>query len=333
MRSIAFIYQATTLLALVTSAVAAVTSPSQNIQPPPNLSLLNRLADDEVRLELRGHYGEETLNIISVLMNTINGLANLAHQPFQKRIPGFHVEILPWYADLDISLQPAGSARDVEVQVAVTALYFVVYHMINDKIFNNTDFDILWDGNFVGHIQIQKAAGLSRAVSRVSNTSQLPSEQPVPLVNDTIAANLTASSNLLSDALRLYFHYLPTGARMSFQEVFVTLMAALKSLSHFPSAHVVEPFRTGARGFNARLQFYGEKTPRTEPPFLTYALLIDTVRQIPFHMVDSKKFAELQVIVVVDEELVGQALLERGTPELGGVGSCGGSSGCNVTIT
>lgn len=319
------LYQAATLLALITSTATTIIPPSQTIQPP------DRLANNDVRLRLRGHYGSDPLNIITVLMNTVNGLANLAHQPFQKRIPGFHVDILPWYADLDISIQPAGAGRDVEVQVAVTALYFVVYGMIKDKVFHDADFDIVWDGDVVGHIRITKAVGSSRIVGGGFSKSQISSEQPVLLGNDTIAADLTASSGLLGDGIHLHFHYLPDGARMSFQEVFVTLMAALKSLSHFPSAHVVEPFRTGARGFDARLQFYGDDTPRTEPPFLTYALLIDTVRQIPFYMVDSKKFAELQVVVVVDEELVGQALLERGPPELGGVGNCGGSSGCNVS--
>ncbi len=317
MKPMALFYSTTTLLALITSTQATA-----------NISLPSRLADGDVRFGIRGHYGSDPLNIISVLMNTIHGLANLAHQPFHQRIPGFHVDILPWYADLDISIQPAGSARDVEVRVAVTALYYVVYDMIKNKIFTDAEFEILWDGVVVGHIQIGNAA---RTGSGVSNAAHISSELSVPLVNDTIAGNLTAGSGLVGDGLHLYFHYLPDGARMSFQEVFVTLMAALKTLSQFPSAQVVEPFQTGARGFNARIQFYGDETPRTEPPFLTYAVLVDTVRQIPFHMVESKKFAELQVVVAFDEELLGQALLERGSPELGGVGSCGGGGRCDVS--
>lgn len=335
MRPSTSLYHAATLLALITSAAAAVISSSrpivQNTQAPVNISLPNRLADEDVRFGIRGHYGEEVLNIISLLMNTVHGLANLAHQPFRKRIPGFHVDILPWYADLDISIQPATPARDIEVQVAVTALYYVVYNMIDTKTFKNAAFTILWDGSVVGQIQINKAAGPSRTVSAGFNTPQISSEQPIPLLNDTIATHRTTNHSLREEGLSLFYSYFPQGRIMSFQEVFVTLMAALKCLSPFPSAQVVEPFQTGARGYVARMQFYGAETPRTEPPFLTYAILIETVRQMPFHMMESKLFAELQVVIAYDDELVGQAVLQNGPPELSGIGSCGGSSGCNVS--
>ncbi len=335
MRPSTSLYHAATLLALITSAAAAVISSSrpivQNTQAPVNISLPNRLADDDVRFSLRGHHGEEAVNIISLLMNTVHALANLAHQPFRKRIPGFHVDILPWYADLDISIQPAAPARDIEVQVAVTALYYVVYNMIDTKTFKNAAFDILWDGSVVGQIQINKAAGPSRIVSAGFNTPQISSEQPIPLLNDTTATHRTTNHSLREQGLSLFYSYFPQAGIMSFQEVFITLMAALRCLSHFPSAQVVEPFETGARGYVAWMKFYGAEPPRTEPPFLTYAILIETVRQIPFHMMESKLFAELQVLIGYDDAPVGQAVLQNGSPELSGIGICGGSSGCNVS--
>jgi len=327
--SSALLSQALILYTLIPSSTAAVISPaSQLFQSQSNLSLPDHASNDDVRFELRGHYGDENLNIIALLMNTINGLANLAHQPCYKRIPGFHVEILPWYADIDISIQPARPARDIEVQIAVNALYYAVYNMIANKVFKNAEFDIFWDGNIVGQILIEKATGPSRTVSEVFNASQTTTEPSTPLSNQTVATNLTANSG---EGLRLFFHYRPHGEKMSFQEVFVTLMAALKNLSRWPSSQVVEPFRTGARGCNARMQFYGDETPRTEPPFLTYALLVDSVRQFPFYMVDHKRFAELQAVVVCDGEVVGEVFLERGSPELGGVGGCGGGSSCDLS--
>lgn len=295
-------------LALISSSSAAIVPSLQSISQSSNTTF--PLLNEDLGFGIRGHYGENNLNIISILINTVNSLAQLAHQPFQKRIPVWRMEPLAWYPGIEMSIQPVRPARDVEVQVAITALYHAVLDMINNKAFKNGEFDILWNSVVVAQLVIGKGAGPSLTVRGIDDTSLVSTKQNTIPLNSTVSIILTARNQ----GLRLYFEYAPSGEKLTFQEVFITLMAALKGLSQFPSTQVVEPYRTGARGYSARMQFFGTETPRAEPPFLTYALLIDTVREIAFHALEKKKFAELHAVVVYDDEIVGEAVLEKGSP-------------------
>lgn len=314
--------QAFAFVAFITSCSTAVIYQGQSVhqvfQSPSNVSLPHNLLNaSDPRFGLRGRYGQETLNIISLLVNTVNGLANLAHQPFHRRVSAFHVEILPWYADLDISIQPLQPEVDIEVRVAIYALYYAVYYMIQDTKFTNVDYEILWDSKVVGRISITKGASSSATVNNFLNSSQNTTIQNAQLFNTFNMTNLKATPNLGNEGLRPFFEYYHNAEKLTSSEVFVTIMAALKALAHWPSTQVVEPFRTGASGFNTRIQFLGDEVPRTQPPFLTYGLLIDTVRQIPIFMLEKKRFAELMIAVAYDDEILGKATLEKGSPDVG----------------
>lgn len=293
--------------ALISSSSAAILPSLQIISQTHNTT--SHLLNEDLGFGLRGHYGEINLNVISILMNTVNGLAQLAHQPCQKRIPYFRMETLPWYPRVEMSIQPVRPARNVEIRMAITALYHAVSDMINNKKFKNGEFDILWDSVVVAQLSIGKGTSLSSTV-QLGNASVVSTKQNIIPLNSTTSPTLTARNQ----GLRLYFEYALNGERLTFQEVFITLMAALKGLSQFPSSQVVEPYRTGARGYSDRMQFFGTETPRAEPPFLTYALLINTVREIAFHTLERKKFAELHTVVVYDDEIVGEVVLEKGSP-------------------
>ena len=110
-------------------------------------------------------------------------------------------------------------------------------------------------------------------------------------------------------------------------------MATLKNVAQFPETDVVEPFRSGAEGFDARMQFLQEETPRTQPPFYIYSYVIDTVRKIPAYMVENKRFAELAIVVEYDEEDIGRAVLEKGSPGFDGAGGGGGGGGGGANVS
>ena len=285
---------------------------SQPLQIKPNLSnplVLQGGPDPD--FGLRGDYGDESVNIISLLMNAVSGLAELAHQPYHKHIPGGHVTALPKYSNVDISLQPVAPTEDIEVRVAVDSLFYMINDMIKTKRFRNADFEVLWDRRVVARILITKSTGPSTTVRGITNQTQ---------GSITAVGDLEEGPNSLSTGVDYFFEYVPNGATLTYQEVFITIMATLKNLAEWPSNDVVEPFRSGAAGFNARMQFLSDETPRTKPPFLRYEYLIDTVKAIPDYMLGHKKFAELGILVSYGDELIGQALLEKGSPELGDAG-------------
>jgi len=136
-------------------------------QPTSNALLPNKLT-------LRGAYGSEDVPVLSLLMNVVEGLADLAHLPSQHRIRGFHVANLPEFTDTDISIQPTAPAVDLEVSIAVDGLYAILYDMTRNKSFKNADFDLCWNYVKVARVLINKrgksadSTGISASPTDVS---------------------------------------------------------------------------------------------------------------------------------------------------------------------
>lgn len=309
------------LTTFLTLTCAAVISPAQLISP--NLTSIYRpttiLKDiDEDRFEIKGRYGEDSINMISMLMNAVNGVADLAHKGFRGRIPEVIVDKLPGYQNVDIRISPALPARDIEVRIALWGLYFLAVNMVETRRFKNANYDLWWDGVIVANIVVKphtavatlERSGKQPLTDEEANLSLLSSKTS----NPTSTLFSTPSTNT---GLTCFFKFFspPAGEPIPALEVFVTVLATLRTLAQWPSTDTVEPFRTGCKDHDVRIQFLAQEFPRTGPPFLQYGFLIDMVREIPAFMLGKRKWAELMIVTAFGREIVGTARLEKGNPE------------------
>lgn len=258
------------------------------------------------KLTLRGAYGSEDVPVLSLLMNVVEGLADLAHLPSQHRIRGFHVANLPEFTDTDISIQPTAPAVDLEVSIAIDGLYAILYDMTRNKSFKNADFDLCWNYVKVARVLINKR-GKSADSTGISAS-------PTDVSPGQTASSLDSTTGVASRAenagLGWHFEYFESAAKIARQIFFITVMATLKHIAQWPETDVVEPFLSGPPGFDTRFQLLPRDTPRSEPPFLLYGSLIDVLRQLPAFALEKKKFAELMMIMSFGEDVIGEAVVD-----------------------
>lgn len=295
---------------LVYSATLFAVSSTLTISPAQSISqtLLNASLNMDPNLTLRGRFGAESLPVIPMLMNAVSGLADLAYLDYDRRIPGFHVPNLPSYTGIDISIQPSAPATDVEVRFAVVGLYYIFYTMIMKKTFKNSDFGIIWNDVEVCRITINKRSRPSNQESVNANSTVVFGSQPISSLNDTAIPTIATGNT----GLDYFFQYLDF-EKISPTEVFLTVMATLKDIAKWPDTDIVKPFRSRALGVKAGIQFLELETPRTEPPFLLYGNLIDTIKQIPAYSLQNKRFEGLVIVISFGSDIIGELMLEDGS--------------------
>ena len=258
---------------------------------------------------LKGAYGNVKLPSIPVLMNALDGLADLAHLDSKSRIRGYHVPTVPNYRDIDIGIHPPWPETDFEAQYAVYGLYCVIYNMITTKTFLNSTFGLGQDGmNWVTIVinKRSKSATIPEAEVNLASTSENG--------NLSLVANTNSTAENDDRGLQYFFKLLDE--QIAPQDVFITIMATLKNVAQEEDEEIVDPFRSGALGFTIRFQSLPLRKPRTAPPYLTYKYLIDTIKHIPGYMIKERKFAALMIVISFGKEVIGEAVLEKGTPEV-----------------
>ena len=293
------ILSATTLFAVSCSLVISTPLTISNIG-------FNGSLDVDPKLTLKGRFGRESLPIIPVLMAAVEGLADMAYLEPKRRIRGFHVANPPQYTDNDISIQPAPNQADFEVGFAVWGLYYVLYTMVMTKTYNDSDFLVLWNDVEVGRIIIQR-----RRIPSIPDTADFDSSV-VPEIQNSSSFGKSAVLAPGGGTMGLdYFFDFMEDEKIAPQEVFLIVMAALKDISKQPDTDVVKPFRSKVPGIKAGIQFMELEKPRTEPPYLLYGNLIDTIRKIPSYSLDHKRFGGMTIIISFDNHIIGEAMMEN----------------------
>ena len=265
---------------------------------------------------LNGAYGGVNLPSVPVLMNAVSGLADLAHLDSKRRIRGFHVPTLPNYTEIDISIHPAWPETDFEAQYGVFGLYCVIYNMITTKTFRNSTFGLGQGGPNLVIVEINKRSKPTNAVEASFHVTNNSTSQDWFLVGITNATSGTGDRGL-----QHFFELMDEPSEtIAPQDVFITIMATLKNVALEEDEEPVNPFQSGALGFGVRFQSLPMDTPRTTPPFLTYGYLIDTIKQIPGYMIQEKRFGGIMIIIMFGEDIIGEAVLRKGTPDFPSLG-------------
>ena len=284
---------------------------SSTIIPAQNVSQSGLLLPDGPvpKLKLSGGYGAERLPMLSVLMNTVGGLADLAYLPSSQRLRGFRVANLPDYTDIDIWIQPVSPATDIEARFAIDGLYTVLYNMITNNRFLYARFDLLYNDVKVGRVTID-IRDKSIDLKKLGFNHTEVSIDRANLHSSTISPKNTTA---LEVGLQTFFEFVEPPDKILPQQAFITIMAALNCIAQFPDTDVVEPFRVGAPGFNVQFQSLTLEHKRTEPPFLLYGSLIETLKRIPVYSIEKKRFGGIMIIISFGSDVIGEATLNTGT--------------------
>ena len=316
---------------------SAVVSQGQMISQPllGNTTFGNSLGDLDPRFRLRGRFGSDNVNAISMLSNAVNGIGDLAHLDFSSRVPEVIVKKLPRYQDVDITVKPVAPATDVEVRIAVWGIHHTVTTAIRQKAYRDADFDIYWDNVMVANCLVTLAARPGQGLGTDStpeiiidpNGLDIPRTIITNVSSKIPTADLTKATNLSSTSLgaltdidpnlnpRFEFVEQPPGKNFSPAEVFATVLAVMNAVAEFPSWELAHAVGGGCRGFDLKILMGPEDNPpRSSTPILTWGYVIDTLRQIPPFMIEKKKWAELMFIIIHGRTIIGKGILEPGAP-------------------
>ena len=283
-----------TLSALQCQVFATPSSPaSSQLTSPSAFKNLSSTSPDP-RFRMESYYGTISLSFTSLLLNAVNGMAILAHQPIGQRIRDVPGIVLAAHQDAGIGITASPPSKTFENRIAIWGIYAAIDGMVDIGVFREAQIFLFWDDRKVALITMWK-----------------PKEvQLSPNGSLGIEGLMTANTSLTSgSSLRPGFYFLPSGAVLSFQEVFMAVLATLQNLAYWSDTDVIYPFTCKAQDFNAILQVSFDGSPRTKPPYLLCTYVIDVVRQIPQYMLEKNHFADLAMIITIRADVIGHAIL------------------------
>lgn len=277
----------------------ALSIPVNQEFPQPNATAILRnyaSPEPDPRFRFKAIYGSKNIAAISLLMNAVNGLAILAHQPLGQGITGVPDIVLRAYQEVDIAITPAARFRIFDNKLAIWGLYGAMHEMALWNKFTEVQFDLFWEEINIATILITEQR---KTQAGLNSSLDVKTRSP---------AGFSLRGN---KGLRLGFQYVTYGSFMSYQEVFMTVLATLQILAYWSDSDVIYPFTIKAQGFHAVLQAsFGGPPPKTGP-YLLSAWVIDTVRMIPGYMLQYNRFADLEVTINATNVRVGDVLIYR----------------------
>ena len=266
--------------------------------------------------DLNYDIGGPKLRITSCLMNTVAALKVLALGDWDGRISDGTEYRLDTYPEVSIIMTTPRRKRNVEARFVMWAICLGVYDMISKKKFEFAQFEMSWEGQLLGWVQVVNhppGAGLrveerqangplnSGSISATSpSTNSTIGQEPMNIMN-VVTLNTT---NDPAEA-RLNVTFSPYGVTIGVYDVFVPIMTGLTDMGSIPSTHQSSGLIIGLEGFNGFICVLPAVPLRTSPPFMDYGWLIRAVSRIPTYMLEKSRFGEINIRIAVDDVMVG----------------------------
>ena len=254
------------------------------------------------------------LTALSCLMISLNLLAALAELNWLSQTPPGQIRInSPEYPDVSISFWPSPPRSAVDVRVLVLGVYHAIHMMFEQKRFMQADFGLYWKEECVAALSYEKRSstaplGNEAAVSENNINNVF---HPRDNASNTHAISGTAAT-LGTDQLDVVFFYDINGKILPLQTVFITAMAVLKNLAIEDSDMFAQPFCSGASGLEAHICFFTKPVTHSGPPYYRYRHVTQAIAWIPKHMFAQKRFAELSLLVEIDQVAMGTGVILAG---------------------
>ncbi|KAL8948123.1 MAG: hypothetical protein Q9222_005660 [Ikaeria aurantiellina] len=271
----------------------AISPPSDNLQlanKPQQFRNLSDVENPRFRYTIN-FYRSIQLPIIDVLMNGLDALSVFASKNYTERSSNMHFHSSD-YPAVTIDVEPTAPAEDYSNEIAVLCLYHLMADSVTRRFFKQAQVSCVWDNVEVATIWVKKYT------------------PNVPSVPSTVA-----TANPVSAAVQPRFSYLVDAEGNAIIVVFVTVMDAMKWFAKYSDTAIVPRCYTSpGPGWNSGIFFPGTQAPRTEPPYLEYRWVIESLKRVPAFMLQNGRSAELTIDFRVDDTALGSALLSRKTP-------------------
>ena len=258
----------------------------------------------------------------SLLMTAVNEMAKLASRNWNGRVGSFRSESIPGYSDVFISVRAATPSQQIDTKVVVWGLYAAIDSMRFAENFAASAYNLYWGISLVGILRFKsKAFSQSETGGQHNESESLDSMLPTLTSIVEPSRNHTEKSlNLANDAGMLkedYFvadcHYLPDPQPLTFEEVLLPIITTLRDVAAVPKNSFLDgKFAVQPVGMDAKVLFGGRQYgPITSQNTYEYEWVISTLKAIPTFFMETNRFAEAYVNIVLNDVYVGVGGLDK----------------------
>lgn len=282
-------------------------SPTLHLHANQSLADLPTVGDDPPEFQAKVAFGRFGLDPIAIMMLGTEALANLAQKDHREYSTGEHF-VTADFADVVINVS-AVRRGGFQNGIATLCIYQGMAHLLSLQKYKNVVIDCFWDRVKTAEVQFARAGWSSSSTNSSSSTKTITEH-----ANNTAGLRPAINETILS-AVRPVFRFMRNGQDLDIPLALITIMAALKEFSFHCSIDPVMPSIISAGSqWDACMIFGSQEKIRTTPPFYEYRWAIETVRQLAYFLYVYRRFAEVSIIVVVDQIALAAALLEKGKP-------------------
>ncbi len=296
-----------TMLCLILSIVLCSTptislSNSDDLLPLQNTTKVGESLPIDPRFGFEIDCGQSNLPGISVLMNAVHAMTDLALEDFDEPLVPIPYS-LPNFPEVTITPKATARGGAIQTRFIVWGLYQSIVAMTQRKKFRTAVITLRWEAGIVGYISITGHNG--RIFMGESNhTESLLRRSRIRASNgiDPIAQDSSNATNISNHPI-LNVSFVPVGLALAGSDVLITVLYALAYVAPYPSAQA-------AAGFILRpsdaekmcLAMLGTATT----PFFQYRWVIETLAKIPLYMLYQGRFSGATFTMSIAGVEVGQ---------------------------
>lgn len=294
--------------------------------PEPNVNLKAR----DTHFSISRMYGDERLDMLWMLRNTVEVLAELAQRNYHSRMSNFRSN--GPFEDIVITVDPVEPAIDVANRIAIMCIWWAMYFVTVERRFRNMEVDCKWDNVVVAQVHFQALKPLSSAQdqtaddSRFEGASTNTTKSVASLSIPMSMGEGNTTTPWLNEKLDIKFNFFEDAQTLTVFDVYIAVMGALNYVARRPSTDAVARFNCGPyTDFDIRITFDSARTIRARPPYYEYRHVIEALRLLPAWIVAQGRFAEVYFNIGIDHIYVALAFLTRSyrapdldTPSLAG---------------
>lgn len=313
-----------TCLSATVNTLAVIPTPQNrsNIFATTPLVNTTSLADDvDPRFGFKAIYAETEIQHTACFMNMVELMSQYAKRDWLGQVRRRHGIVLPEYPQVEIAVLPAAPATSIQVRLVIWGIWVGIRDIARVNKFREVEFEVLWEDEVVAYIYLTKPMDLQiNGSNRTLGTDEslVLLSSPEEAASDILESSYStenASDGLDAELFTWKPLFPPSAKPLTVVDVFITVMAGIKSVAPHPASEKVPgPYSSAAIDVFANMQFYlyKRRAPRTRPPFFQYIHVIKALRLIPAYMLEKKRFCELFFQMEVEGLTVGEGYLQQG---------------------
>lgn len=267
-----------------------------------NQTMLGENLAIDPRFTLKVEYGTPSLPGMSILINAVHAMTDLALEDFEEPIVpiAYRHPDFPEVIIAPIATFPGGA---IQTRFIVWGLLGGVVAMAETGKAQTVAFTLEWEGKEVGYILVTNPrVRLSRPGS--NSIDRLLERPEVRAISEDgkVTANLTGTIDTSNDQT-LTVSVTKTGPDLSGSDVLITVLYALAYVARFPSASQAKAFQL--RPPMARGMYLGMVGSGTTP-FFRNRWIIEALAKIPQYMLNQHRFSSAAFKLIVDGVEIGR---------------------------